>query len=223
MSPICNQIVNRLSHAARTLLRMKIGVARHYKIPYRKWRWINSTGYADFLRWYDGSEGRPQPRHPSAAMWQQCFSSDLLRAVETAARLTAVPATFMPMLREIPQAPPFDTRLKLPLVVWHVLSRIAWWCNHPSQPEGRREAVRRAARIVDFLRRQPADQPVLIVTHGFLMYVLRRELKRSGFAGWIPTHPKCGEVYMYQGPTALPLPDARRVPESLTVSASGTR
>jgi len=125
----------------------------------------------------------------------------MLRAVETAWKLTEVPATCMPLLREIPQAPLFDTRVKLPLIVWHVLSRVGWWFNHPSQPEGRREAVQRAARIVDFLRRQPVDQHVLIVTHGFLMYVLRRELKRSGFAGQIPTHPQCGEVYLFDGPT----------------------
>ena len=204
---------------------MKIGVARHYKIPYRKWRWINSTGYADFLRWYDGSEGCPPPGRVVNEGWHRCFSSDMLRAVETAGRLTNVQATYMPLLREIPQAPPFDTRLKLPLVAWHVLSRVAWWFNHASQPEGRHEAVRRAARIVDFLRRQPADQHVLIVTHGFLMYVLRRELKRCGFAGQIPTHPRCGEVYVYAGPAAVSAPATsdRRTRDSLTVSASGTR
>ncbi len=185
---------------------MQIGVARHYKIHYRKWRWINSTGFADFLRWYDGSEGRPQPGSPVVGGWHRCFSSDMLRAVETAGRLADVPATFMPLLREIPQAPLFDTRLKLPLIAWHVLSRIGWWFNHRSQPEGRHAAVRRAARIVDFLRRQPTDQRVLIVTHGFLMYVLRRELKRSGFAGQIPTHPRCGEVYLFQRPAEWPVP-----------------
>jgi len=185
---------------------MQLGVARHYKIHYRKWRWINSTGYADFLRWYDGSEGCPRPGRPVVGGWHRCFSSDMLRAVETAAKLTDAQATFMPLLREIPQAPLFDTRVKLPLIVWHVLSRIGWWFNHRSQPEGRREAVRRAAKIVDFLRRQPADQHVLIVTHGFLMYVLRRELKRSGFAGQIPTHPQCGEVYMFQRPAVWPVP-----------------
>ncbi len=185
---------------------MQIGVARHDKIHYRKWRWISSTGYADFLRWYDGSEGCPPPGRPVAEGWQLCFSSDMLRAVETAGRLADVPITFMPMLREIPQAPLFDTRLKLPLIAWHVLSRIGWWFNHRSQPEGRHAAVRRAERIVDFLRRQPIDQKVLIVTHGFLMYVLRRELKRCGFAGQIPTHPRCGEVYMFQRPVAWPVP-----------------
>jgi broad specificity phosphatase PhoE len=128
----------------------------------------------------------------------------MLRAVETATKLTRVPPTFMPLFREIPQAPLFDTRLKMPLIVWHVLSRIGWWFNHRSQPEGRRAALKRVARIVDFLRRQPADQQVLIVTHGFLMYVLRRELKRSGFAGQIPTHPKCGEVYVFKRPAEWP-------------------
>jgi hypothetical protein len=34
---------------------MKVGLVRHFKIPYRKWRWLSSTGYADFLRWYDGA------------------------------------------------------------------------------------------------------------------------------------------------------------------------
>jgi broad specificity phosphatase PhoE len=145
----------------------------------------------------------------------------MLRAAETAGALAQVPATFMPLFREIPQAPLFDTRVKLPLVVWHVLSRIGWWFNHRSQPEGRRASLQRVARIVDFLRRQPADQEVLIVTHGFLMYVLRGELQRRGFAGRIPLHPQCGEVYFFKRPAegTIQAPSAAAAQPTLAISS----
>lgn len=191
---------------------MQIGLVRHFKIPYRKWQWLTSTGYADFLRWYDGSEGRERSGQAPATAWQRCYSSDMLRAVETAGKLTRGPVTCMPLLREIPQAPVFDTRLKLPLIVWHVLSRIGWWFDHPSQPEGRTASTRRAARIVEFMLRQPVDQPLLIVTHGFLMYGLRRELARRGVRGRIPTHPQCGDVYVLTGPAGAPATGVRPAP-----------
>lgn len=179
---------------------MQVGLVRHFKIPYRKWQWINSTGYADFLRWYDGQEGRVRPSTHPHVSWQRCFSSDMLRARETANTLADVPPVCMPLLREIPQAPVIDTRIKAPLVVWHVLSRVAWWFNHRSQVEGREESTRRVARIVEWLRQQADDQTVLVVTHGFLLYVLRRELKKAGFRGMIPLHPKGGEIYLFAPP-----------------------
>lgn len=181
-------------------------MARHFKIHYRKWQWLTSTGYADFLRWYDGTEGVERPPDYAPSTWHRCYSSDMLRASETAGKLADVPATFMPLLREIPQAPVYDTSLKLPLIVWHVLSRIAWWFDHSSQLEGRTASRQRARRIIEFLRRQPEQDNILIVTHGFLMYVLRQEMRRAGFAGQIATHPRCGHVYLLERPTGLDAP-----------------
>ncbi len=106
------------------------------------------------------------------------------------------------MLREIPQAPLFSTRLKMPLIAWHVLSRVGWWFNHRSQAEGRAASLARVQRIMEWLRTLPEGQCSLVVTHGYLMYVLRRELKRAGWAGYIPLHPQGGDIYLFAAPGA---------------------
>lgn len=176
---------------------MQVGLVRHFKIPYRKWQWLDSDGYATFLRWYDDQEGHERESTHPHIRWQHCYSSDILRARATAERLGGVTPTTLSMLREIPQAPMFSTRLKMPLIVWHVLSRIGWWCNHSSQAEGRKASLARVQRIIEWLRTLPEGQSSLVVTHGYLMYVLRRELKRAGWAGHIPLHPQGGEIYLW--------------------------
>lgn len=181
---------------------MKIGLARHFQIPHRKRELLDATGYAEWLKWYDASEGLEKPVPESGVDWHKCYCSDIRRAKVTAGIIYDGPTEETHLLREVPMAPPLETRLPIPLFLWETLSRVGWLWEHDSQPESRSETRRRAAGIMEWIRARHAGQNILVVSHGFLMQFLERELVKMGFNGRVPVHPKGGHIYVFESPAA---------------------
>jgi broad specificity phosphatase PhoE len=177
---------------------LRIGLARHFQIPHRKRAFLDADGYREWIRWYDGSHG-PQTLVPDSGVdWRRCYSSDLVRARITAEILFTGPIEITPLLREVPFAPLFRSRVPLPLFLWETLSRAGWLWEHASQPETRLATRMRAAGFLDHVLRSHPGEDVLIVSHGFLMQCLQGELLRAGFRGRVPIHPKGGHVHVFE-------------------------
>ena len=54
-----------------------------------------------------------------------------------------------------------------------------WYINCPRQAEGRRKTRERAKEFAEMIGKE--DMDIAVVTHGFYMHTLLREMKEAGF------------------------------------------
>lgn len=161
---------------------MRIGLVRHFPVT-EPWPhgWVTS---ADLQRWrvrYDAAEPVIGPIDVNAAAWHRCYSSNLKRAFITAQTAFRGDIIQTPLLREA-DVPALSTgNLRLPVWGWRMLLRLAWFTGHKSQRAARDEFQTRIKAIADLLEQEPAD--TLVVSHAGVMFFLRKELLRRGFAG----------------------------------------
>lgn len=161
---------------------MRIGLLRHFPVAEDMPRgWLTASDLHDWRGRYDSAPARVGPFDLGAHRWQACISSDLPRAVITAAAVFGEPFERTALLRE-PQFEQFATgRLRLPFAAWKWLLRLSWLSGHPSQRACRDQFRRRVKSMAD--RLASMDQDVLVVSHAGMMAYLGAELTRRGFAG----------------------------------------
>lgn len=172
---------------------------RHFRIPHRQYQWMDSRGFDDWSHWYDHYEVSTPAGISPLIGWDSCYCSDLLRAQKTARAFYQGEIKAHAALREVPFAPIVKTHVHLPLLVWQALSRLAWNYAHGSQSEIRDQTFRRIDGLLDELEANHSNQKVLLVTHGFLMQYLQKQLRRRGYRGQLPMRPVWGEVYIFEG------------------------
>ncbi|TMU84842.1 histidine phosphatase family protein [Bacillus sp. BHET2] len=180
---------------------MKIGLVRHFKV---------TRGYPasfvtteELMKWveeYDASDVEGNEVDLQAVDWRSCYSSDLSRARITAQTVYDGDIHFLEELREIRLSPLFRSNKKLPFFLHLIMIRIAWWFNHESQPESRREIEERVNGVVDRIIHEGKD--VLIVGHGGIMMLMKKALRKRGFTGPSFSKPTNGKVYVYQNNTS---------------------
>lgn len=66
------------------------------------------------------------------------------------------------------------------------------------QVETRHHSLDRVSRVLSQIIGENSNKDILIVTHGFLMQYLQKEMLRLGFTGKIPLHPKGGVIYTFE-------------------------
>ena len=175
---------------------MNIGLVRHFKVDCEAKPWMTS---ADFSRWakeYDERNVIEKAFHQSIK-WDYCYASDLQRAMETSKYIFNGKIISTELLREVPLAPAFETRLRLPHLFWCISGRVAWFFQHRSQQEKRKWTRQRIHQFMDCLPDEP-DSNIMIVSHGFIMRVMQFELKRRGFHGPFILNPENGALYLFK-------------------------
>jgi broad specificity phosphatase PhoE len=133
--------------------------------------------------------------------WDKCYSSTLIRAKITAQYVYKEDVVKSDLIRETIIDPIFKSNFKLPYWFWGVGGRFAWYFNYKSQQENKIITEDKARKFVDKLQedaKRESSENILIVTHGFFMYTLQRELKKRGFIGKFITIPKNGILYLYK-------------------------
>ena len=83
------------------------------------------------------------------------------------------------LINEVPLRSSLDTEVRMPLWFWNITGRMQWFLNSSRQVEGRTRTRKRAIEFVEILCREESD--CAVVTHGFYMHTLLREMKRAGF------------------------------------------
>jgi len=73
--------------------------------------------------------------------------------------------------------------------------RLAWLCSHHSQSETISQTKDRVRRFISGILK---EDNLLIVTHGFLMVEIQKELITRGFIGNSFKRAKCGKVYVFE-------------------------
>ena len=100
-------------------------------------------------------------------------------------------------IREIPIEPVLTTPIKLPLTLWLILGRLAWFVSHKSQTENRVQTQIRVEKFVSQIL-SLKESNVLVVSHGGIMWLIRKELIKKGFVGPKFRKAKYGKLYIYE-------------------------
>jgi broad specificity phosphatase PhoE len=177
--------------------RMVIGLVRHFKVNCDTRFFMSANEFEEWVRRYDNSDVLEKKHNPVNITWDECYSSDLRRAIITSRTLFSGEITESPLLREVPLSPVFKTKLKLPYIFWCIMGRSAWFFQHKSQKEVRKDTQRRVRKFLDDIDDKSCPN-ILIVCHGFLMNTMQKELKRRGYNGQHIKRPKNGEIYLYE-------------------------
>ncbi len=179
---------------------MKIGLMRHFKVT-RGYpaTFVTSEELMNWVEEYDASGVEENEVNLQNIDWNSCYSSDLSRARTTAETVYDGDIIFLEELREIRLSPLFRSKRRLPFFLHLMMIRLAWWFNHRSQPESKREIVERINEVVDRIIQEERD--VLIVGHGGIMIMMKKVLRKQGFTGPSFSKPTNGKVYVYQNRT----------------------
>lgn len=176
---------------------MVVGLVRHFKVNCVTKNFMTSQDFEEWVKLYDNSGVIENKFHTGNIEWHRCFSSDLLRAVRTSKSIFSGTIAETPLLREVPMSAVFKTRIKLPYVFWCISGRMAWFFQHKSQKESKKETHKRAKEFLDNIIENDSKDNVLIVCHGFFMRSLQQELKKRKFIGQSITRAKNGSLYIY--------------------------
>ncbi len=159
---------------------MRIAIIRHGEVDYNWSRWCTSDEFDKECTEYDRSPIKHISWRLPISGIQNVFISTLSRSGNTAKMLFATDNfKTISWIDEVPLRSSFDTEKKLPLWFWNISGRLQWFINCSRQMEGRLGTEKRARSFVDLLCKEGVDSAV--VTHGFYMHVLLKEMRQAGF------------------------------------------
>lgn len=179
---------------------MKIGLIRHFKVDYKNKKFMTSKEFKEWEENYNKSDVIKKDVELMGIKWNKCYSSTLVRAMVTAKHVYKKDITESDLIRETIIDPIFESNIKFPYWFWAISGRIAWYFNHKSQEENRFITKDKAKQFVDLLQEtaeKESTENILIITHGFFMYSLQKELKKRGFLGELIHSPKNGILYLF--------------------------
>jgi len=180
---------------------VRIGIIRHFKVNCHKSLFMTSKEFKEWEENYNKSDVIRNNVELRGIKWDKCYSSTLIRAIVTAQHVYKGNIVKNDLIRETIIDPIFKSNFKLPYWFWAVSGRLAWYFNHKSQEENKILTKDKARKFVKTLLDEAkieGTENILIVTHGFFMYSLQKELKKRGFIGKLITSPKNGALYLYK-------------------------
>ncbi len=159
---------------------MRIIIIRHGAVDHRRSRRCSAEEFDRECAAYDQAPLRDAAYAAPQGEFRNIYVSTLPRSRETA-RLMFPGRDLQEskLISEVPCRSAFDSRIRLPLWLWFLAGRLQWAAGSARQPEKRRDTVNRSRQFIALICRDSAD--CAVVTHGFFMHILLRELKKSGF------------------------------------------
>ena len=176
---------------------MKIGILRHAKVIHQKSFFSNGKIFDESRIRYNISPVELIELKIKAQDFPLCYVSSQYRAVETAKMVYNDKFIITDELIEVPSAAVFLINVHLPSFFRNIIGRIAWFMNLKKMPETRKKSTERASRFINFIL-QEKSQNILLITHGFFMHSLKKELKKNGFKGYLPLFPSNGCLYLFE-------------------------
>ncbi len=176
---------------------MKIGIVRHARVNYRYKRFTTGVTFIEGRNAYDTAQTAITKLEIKAADFPVCYTSSQPRALQTANMIYPGPVIISDDLVEVMSASFFLAKLHLPTLLRKIFSRVAWYFNFKMMPETRSQTMQRAERFLDMILSNN-NTDVLIITHGFFMFCLKRVLYNHGFRGHVPLFPKNAVLYILE-------------------------
>ena len=163
---------------------------RHFKVKDSSKSWLNSDEFDNWVKDYDTFELEYShvilPRNID-----KIYVSSQNRAIKSADFLN-LDYEINDLLVEVPIKSFINTKFKLPKWLWLFVGRVAWFLNF-KQNETKKETNK---RVEYFIQNLDMTGNILIISHGFLMMLLVKKLKKIGYTGNISSKMSNGKVYI---------------------------
>ena len=176
---------------------MKLGLIRHFKVVTDEKTLLSSEEFAEAMKNYDVAPVKPNELKINSDDWDICYCSTLPRAIKTAENIYNKEIIKSDLLVEVPIAPFTKMNIKLPISMWHIVARIAWYRSHKSQSEGINETRKRIMKFYEMLNKSGYEQ-ILIVAHGYLLHMFIKEMQKLGFDGNVEMNIQNGKLYQIE-------------------------
>lgn len=164
---------------------------RHFKVKDTKKCWMNSVQFDQWVEEYDTFDlDDTSVDFPNVST---VYVSSHTRALRTADFIDSK-YQISDFVREVDAKAFTQTSLLLPKWLWLFISRIQWYFNI-SKGENRVDTIR---RIEYFFQTCDLQQNIMIITHGFVMKIIIKVLKKHGFDGKNTFIPHNGKVYRFK-------------------------
>jgi hypothetical protein len=193
------QYQNISEHCKENRKHLKIGLVRHFKVnhPFPE---KSLLAKSDVVKWFDGYDNTAdieyKPVDLSGINWHCCYSSPMVRAVNTARHIYSGPITEVTELKELDILHRLSGRLKLPFLMWGLVVRMISFTSNNDTDRFKKEIIVFVDKVI-----ANNEKDILIVSHWFVMRVIRQELIKRGFAGGnFKTH-EYGALYVFEGPS----------------------
>jgi broad specificity phosphatase PhoE len=174
---------------------MEIVLARHGRPKIDQWTWMAPCRLADWLRAYDEADVSVDdvPQLVSArAVESRCIiASPLLRCAQSARALAPTrDISTEEIFREVGLPHALWGFPRLPLSVWTVIFRVAWFCGYSANAESFSTATNRArcaaGRLIDLAHEHKS---VFVMGHAVMTALIAKQLVQAGWTGpKRPTH-----------------------------------
>ena len=159
---------------------MRVVIIRHAEVDFCWSRRCTSEKFDLECRKYDLSPIKNVTYNILQAAYQKIYVSKLSRSQDTAKVLFPNGEYFESgLINEVPLKSSFNSKISMPLWFWNLSGRLQWLINCRRQAEGRRQTRKRAKRFVELIKND--DMDVAVVTHGFYMHTLLKEMRKAGF------------------------------------------
>ncbi len=159
---------------------MKVVIIRHAEVNFNWSRRCRSEKFDSECGKYDHSPIKSVTYSIPQIAYRRIYVSELSRSRDTAEILfpggTYYESGF---INEVPLKSSFDTKMNMPLWFWNLTGRLQWYINCKRQVEGHRQTRKRAKEFIELIGKDGKDSAV--VTHGFYMHTLLREMKKAGY------------------------------------------
>ncbi|WKY44640.1 histidine phosphatase family protein [Eubacteriaceae bacterium ES2] len=159
---------------------MKLIVIRHAKVLFNWENVYNADEFNQACIGYSEADVFSEISSEIKTGKMPIFISELRRTEDTA-RLLFRDRDFIKneLFNEVELHSFLEVPFKLPTILWKAMGRTHWLLNIRTQPEIRKETIRRAHQAIDQL--ESRQQDAILVSHGIFMQVLFRELKNRGY------------------------------------------
>lgn len=154
---------------------------------------------SDLVKWFAGYDNTVslayKPMALSGINWHCCYSSPMVRAINTARHIYSGPITEITELKELDILHRLSDGLKLPFLMWGLIVRMISFTSNNDTDRFKNEIIAFVDNVIE-----NNEKDILIVSHWFVMRVIREELIKRGFAGGNFKSNEYGTLYIFEGP-----------------------
>ena len=159
---------------------MKVIIIRHGPVAYDWERTYSSCEFDKACTQYDKAPIMRMSYDIPVFNLKRVYVSTLPRSRDTAIEIFGNKDFICTeLVSEVPLGSSFDCRMELPLWFWNITGRVQWFLNSNRQAESRKETKARASKFVELLNNDDCES--VVVTPGFYMHTLGREVRTAGF------------------------------------------
>lgn len=175
---------------------MKIGLVRHFKVnhPFPNKSLLSKSEVSKWFEDYDKTEDLQYKEVDLHNIeWKKCYSSTMIRAVNTAHNIYRGEIVKLAELQELNILHRLSDKLKIPFIFWGLIVRIKSFSSNKDTYEFKNNIIAFVDKII-----ANNESDILIVSHWFVMRIIRQALIKRGFIGDDFKSNEYGTLYVFE-------------------------